>query len=79
MVEFREKLSVSIHIYAGQPARAPELLSLQHRNTDTAFRNVFIEDGMVALATKYHKGFYASNNAKIIHRFLPRTVGELLV
>jgi superfamily II DNA or RNA helicase len=79
VVEFREKLSVGIHICAGQPARAPELLSLRHRNTDTAFRNVFIEDGMVALATKYHKGFYASNDAKIIHRFLPREVGELLV
>ncbi|KAJ5907318.1 uncharacterized protein N7473_004234 [Penicillium subrubescens] len=47
--------------------------------TDTAFRNVFIEDGIVALATKYYKGFYASNDAKIIYRFLPREVGELLV
>lgn len=52
---------------------------MRHRNTDTTFRNVFIEDGIVALATKYHKGFYASNDTKIIYRFLPREVGELLV
>jgi hypothetical protein len=55
------------------------LLSLRYCNIDTAFRNVFIEDSIVVLATKYYKGFYASNDAKIIHRFLPREVGELLV
>jgi superfamily II DNA helicase RecQ len=79
VVEFREKLSVAIHICSGQPARAPELLSLRHRNTAGTFRNVFIEDGMVAVASKYHKAFYASNDAKIIHRYLPREVGELVV
>jgi superfamily II DNA or RNA helicase len=40
---------------------------------------VFIEDGIVVVASKYHKGFYASNDAKIIHRYLPREVGELMV
>lgn len=42
-------------------------------------RNVFIEDGLVVVASKYHKGFYASNDVKIIHRYLPREVGELVV
>jgi hypothetical protein len=79
VVEFREKLSVAVHVTAGQPARAPELLSLRHRNTEGAVRNVFIEDGMVVVASKYHKGFYASNDAKIIYRYLPREVGELVV
>ncbi|KAJ5609933.1 hypothetical protein N7510_006652 [Penicillium lagena] len=79
VVEFREKLSVGIHVTAGQPGRAPELLSIRHRNTEGAHRNVFIEDGLVVFATKYHKGFYASNDAKIIHRYLPRAVGELVV
>lgn len=72
VVEFREKLSVLAHFTAGQPARAPELLSLRYRNTEGAVRNVFIGDGMVVLASKYHKGFYASNDAKTIHRYLPR-------
>lgn len=29
--------------------------------------------------TAYHKGFYASNNMKIIHQYMPREVGELVV
>lgn len=27
----------------------------------------------------YYKGFYASNNVKIIHQYVPREVGELVV
>jgi hypothetical protein len=42
-------------------------------------RNVFIEDGIVVVASKYYKGFYASNDTKIIHWYLPRKVGELVV
>lgn len=34
---------------------------------------------MVVLVTVYHKGFYASNNAKIIHRYVPREIGELII
>lgn len=79
VVRFREKLSVAVHITAGQPGRAPELLSVRHRNTETAHRNIFIEDGLVVIATSYHKGFYAQNDTKLIHRYLPREVGELLV
>jgi len=79
VVHFREKLAVGVHVTAGQPGRAPELLSIRHRNTQGAHRNIFVEDGLVVFATKYHKGFYASNDAKIIHRYLPRAVGELVV
>ncbi|CAI7634108.1 unnamed protein product [Penicillium pancosmium] len=76
---FREKLGVLIHLCGGQPGRAPELLSIRHRNTENAYRNIFIEDGLVVLAVRYHKGFYISNDVKIIHRYLPRAVGALLV
>ncbi|OQE33242.1 hypothetical protein PENCOP_c068G05484, partial [Penicillium coprophilum] len=79
VVRFREKLSVAVHITGGQPSRAPELLSVRHRNTETAHRNVFIEDRLVVIATSYHKGFYTRNDTKLIHRYLPREVGELLV
>lgn len=34
---------------------------------------------MVTFVTKYHKGFYMSNDIKVIHRYLPREVGELVV
>ncbi|KAJ5131323.1 uncharacterized protein N7515_007362 [Penicillium bovifimosum] len=80
LVAFRRKLSVLVHICSGQPARAPELLSIRHRNTDAGgVRNIFIEDGLVAMATAYHKGFHATNDAKIIHRYPPREIGELVV
>ena len=40
---------------------------------------MFIEDGMVVFATRYHKGYNISGDIKIIHRYLPREVGELVV
>jgi hypothetical protein len=80
VVEFREKLAVLMHISGGQPARGPELLSVRHSNTvQGGYRNVFIEDGMVVFVTRYHKGYNVSGDVKIIHRYLPREVGELVV
>ncbi|KAF7444174.1 RecQ Superfamily II DNA helicase [Pyrenophora tritici-repentis] len=80
VVEFREKLAVLMHIMGGQPARGPELLSVRHSNTvQGGHRNIFIEDGMVVFVTRYHKGYKVSGDVKIIHRYLPREVGELVV
>jgi hypothetical protein len=80
VVEFREKLAVLMHISGGQPARGPEILSVRHSNTvQGGHRNVFIEDGMVVFVTRYHKGYNLSGDVKIIHRYLPREVGELVV
>ena len=71
---------MAVHLTGGAPARVPELLSIQHVNTDNnGRRNIFIEDGLVVFVTAYHKGFYASNDVKIIHRYLPRKVGELVM
>jgi hypothetical protein len=80
VVEFREKLAVLMHISGGQPARGLEILSVRHSNTvQGGHRNVFIEDGMVVFVTRYHKGYNLSGDVKIIHRYLPREVGELVV
>ena len=80
VIAFREKLIVLMHVTAGQPARATELLSIRHSNTvKGGHRNIFIEDGMVVFVTRYHKGYAVSGDVKIIHRYLPREVGELLV
>jgi superfamily II DNA helicase RecQ len=77
---FKEKLAVLIQISAGQPARAPELLSIRHYNTRSGGRrNIFIEDGKVVLVAAYHKGYNLGGNTKIIHRYLPQEVGELVV
>jgi hypothetical protein len=50
------------------------------RHSDTVFhRNIFVEDGLVALVTSYHKGYTCTGTTKIIHRYLPREVSELLI
>jgi hypothetical protein len=80
IVEFWEKLAVLMHIAGGQPARGPEILSIRHSNTiKGGHRNIFIEDGMVVFVTRYYKGYNVSSDVKIIHRYLPREVGELVV
>ena len=69
-----------MHLAGGQAARAPEIISIRHRNTaNGGIRNVFIDRGMVLFVTAYHKGYEYSEQTKIIQRFLPREVGELLV
>jgi superfamily II DNA helicase RecQ len=80
VARFREKILVLMHIAGGQPARATELLSIRHSNTQKGgHRNIFIEDGMVVFVARYHKGYAMSGDVKIIHRYLPREIGELLV
>ena len=76
---FREKLAILIYLCGGQPARIPELLSVRYRNTANAHRNIFIENGQMVFATRYYKDFYINNDPKIIHRYLPRTIGTFLI
>jgi hypothetical protein len=80
VVAFREQLAVLMHIAGGQLTRGPELLSVQHSNiVEGGHRNIFIEDGRVVYVTRYRKGYNVSGDVKIIHLYLPREVGELLV
>jgi superfamily II DNA or RNA helicase len=78
---FKEELMVLVHLGAGAPARATELLSIRHINGVEARnqRGVFIDNGTVSFVTVYYKGFSASLKAKVIHRYVPREVGELVV
>ena len=79
MDHFQQKLLLLFHLTGGQPARAPELLSLRYRNTsygDT--RNILIDNGLMAFVTLYHKGYSSSGKVKTIHRYIPREVGTLL-
>ena len=78
--QFRARLLVLMHITGGQPARGTEILSVRHRNTSAGgHRNVFIEDGLVVFVTRYSKQFMMTGDVKIIHRYVPREVGELVV
>ena len=80
VVEFQEKMLVLMHLTGGQPARAPEILSIRHSNTAKGeHRNVFVEEGLLVFVTRYHKGYAISGDVKIIHRYLPKEVGQLVV
>lgn len=78
--QFRAKLFVLMHMVAGQPAWGTEILSIRIRNTaNGGIRNIFLHDGMACFVTAYHKNYRHSGQTKIIHCYLPREVGELLV
>ena len=79
--KFKERLIVLVHMSAGAPARSTELTSIQCENGKYARsqRGIFVDNGLVAFVTAYHKGFSASQSMKIIHRFVPREVGEIVI
>lgn len=66
-------------ILGGQPPRGPELLGIQVQNTATAARGVLIEQGLVMLVTNYHKNYSIEGSCKLIHRYLPPTLGLTLI
>jgi hypothetical protein len=77
---FLQRLLLLIHLTGGQPARGTELLCIRWRNSTCGQRrNIFIENGLVSFVTTYHKGYSMTGTIKIIHRFLPLEVGELVV
>ncbi|PNP44455.1 hypothetical protein TGAMA5MH_03801 [Trichoderma gamsii] len=77
---FREKLLILMHMVSGQPARATEILTVRVENTANGGpRNIFASHGQMCFVTAYHKNFQQSDQVKIIHRFMPPEVGELLV
>ena len=78
---FKEELLALVHLTAGAPARGTEVLSVQHTNgaDSRAQRGIFVENGMVAFVTRYHKGYSSSQKMKVIHRYVPQEVGEIVV
>jgi hypothetical protein len=77
---FLRRLLLLVHLTGGQPARGTELLILRWRNSARCeTRNMFIENGLVSFVTSYYKNYAATNFTKIIHRYLPSEIGEMLV
>ncbi|KAK4158624.1 hypothetical protein QBC43DRAFT_305290, partial [Cladorrhinum sp. PSN259] len=78
--QFRELLLIAIYLLAGQPPRTTELIGLRHTNTAYgSLRNVFIQHRMVCLLFSYHKGYQLSGRTKVIYRYLPRELGDVVV
>ncbi|ELR07734.1 hypothetical protein GMDG_08531, partial [Pseudogymnoascus destructans 20631-21] len=76
--EFLKRLLVLIHMASGQPLRESELFSLTWRNTQQR-RSVYLKHGLVMLHTTYHKGQQQTGKFKDNIRFLPATIGDLLL
>lgn len=80
MKEARSQLAALVHMTGGAPPRGTELVTVKHSNTANGdSRGIFIEDGLVVFVTKYHKNIGQTGKGKVIHRYLPREVGELVV
>ena len=81
MVEaFREDILIMMHILGGMPARSWEILKVRYSNIEYGgIRNIIIDWGLVYFVTLYHKNYRNSDQVKIIYRYLPRKVGELVI
>jgi hypothetical protein len=54
-------------------------MSIRHRNSERERRNIFIEDRIVVFVSRYYKGFHVENDIKVIFRYLPRKIREVVV
>ncbi|KAI1663154.1 DEAD/DEAH box helicase [Pyrenophora tritici-repentis] len=78
---FKGDLFALVHLSAGAPARGTEITSILCENDVSGLgnRGIFVESGLVAFVTTYHKGYSFSKRVKTIHRYVPREVSELVV
>ena len=77
---FLQTLFLLVHFTSGQPGRLTEVSSIQIENShNNGCRNIFLFQDHVALVPRYHKGYNRDKSLKVIYRYLPRQVGELLV
>jgi hypothetical protein len=76
--KFKKLLLFCVHVTGGQPARGSEILSLRFKNGCVRDRNIFLLDGYVMSVTFYNKTQAEWDVPKVIPRFLPWRVGQLL-
>ncbi|KAJ1573611.1 hypothetical protein NDA11_007808 [Ustilago hordei] len=74
--EFNKLLAVLIELTSGLPARGTELVKLQHTNTLVSQHNLFLADGHFVTVLASNKG---KGPSKLIPRFLPHAVGQLVL
>jgi hypothetical protein len=76
--KFRKLLLFCVHVTGGQPARGTEILSFRFKNGCLRDRNVYLLDGYVMTVTFYNKTESEWDVPKVVPRFLPWRVGQLL-
>lgn len=75
---FRELLLFSVHLTGGQPGRGTEITTIRFRNGYAQDRNIFAIHGHMVVVVRYHKSQSQFDKPKVIPRFLPWRVGQLL-
>jgi hypothetical protein len=75
---FLELLLGCVHIESRQPARGSEIVTIRHRNGLLQDRNVFVIDGAVATVVWYHKSQSQWDQPRVVPRFLPPRVGQVM-
>jgi hypothetical protein len=75
---FRELLLFCMHLTGGQPVRGTEMTTLRFKNGYLQNRNIFVMHGQMVFVTRYHKSQSQMDKPKVIPRFLPWRVGQVL-
>jgi superfamily II DNA helicase RecQ len=75
---FLELLLFCVHVTSGQPGRGSEITTIRHRNGLLQDRNVFVVDGQVMTVVRYHKSQSQFDKPKIVPRFLPPQLGQVM-
>jgi superfamily II DNA helicase RecQ len=76
---FLTLLMVCVHITSGQPGRGSEITTMRHRNGLLQDRNIFVMDGQVMTVVRYHKSQSQWDKPKVVPRFLPPQLGQVMV
>ena len=71
-------LLVCMHLTYGQPARGSELCSLLYSNSSHGQRHLFWARGTLMLATQYDKSRSLTQRNKLIARFFPKRLAQLM-
>ncbi|KAL5371657.1 hypothetical protein DPSP01_014102 [Paraphaeosphaeria sporulosa] len=77
--QFLTLLMVCVHVTSGQPGRGSEITSMRFRNGLLQDRNLFVVDGDVMTVARYHKSQSQWDKPKIVPRFLPARLGQVVV
>jgi superfamily II DNA helicase RecQ len=80
LVNVQEGLLFVSHFTGGPPSRFPEISSIRYRNTSNGgLRNIGIENGLMFFAPRTSKNYLQRGKEKVVHHYLPREAGELLM
>jgi hypothetical protein len=80
MKEARQELAPLVHMTGGGLPRRSELVTVKFKNSaNSDSRGISIKDGAVRVTTKYYKNIRQTGKGKVIHRYLLRKVGKLVV